>query len=190
MSYMNNDKKRSDINSSSNNIITVILMELDPRLHFVVATCIIVKGDRFLIAKRAPHEKAFPNKWTVPGGKLVLTEYKHLPKTSPSHPQWYGVLDWVLKKEVKEETGLDVAEPSLIDVVDNVELDADGRVKYHFVIVDYLVKVEGGVAKAASDADDLKWVAFGEVETYDLTASFRLFFQRNRQMLENLSSSP
>jgi len=54
----------------------------DPRLHFVVATAIIVRdlaaaargNGRYLIAKRAPHEKAFPNLWTVPGGKLVLHE--------------------------------------------------------------------------------------------------------------------
>ena len=58
-------------------------MDLDPRLHFVTATAIIAKKDsknppRFLIAKRAPHEKAFPNKWTVPGGKLVTNEDKSL----------------------------------------------------------------------------------------------------------------
>lgn len=64
---------------------------IDPRLHFVVATAIIVKDGKFLIAKRAPHEKAFPDKWTVPSGKLVLHEYNHLPKTSPTHPQWYNV---------------------------------------------------------------------------------------------------
>lgn len=67
-------------------------MDLDPRLHFVVATCIVEKDGKFLIVKRAPHEKAFPNKWTVPGGKLVLTEYEHLPKTA-GFPQWYGVVE-------------------------------------------------------------------------------------------------
>ena len=54
--------------------------KLDPRLHFVVATAIIEKGGKFLIAKRAAREIVFPNKWTVPGGKLVLSEYKNLPK--------------------------------------------------------------------------------------------------------------
>ena len=58
------------------------MAELDPRLHFVVATAIVVKDGKFLIVKRAPHEKAFPNRWTVPGGKLVLNEYKILPTTA------------------------------------------------------------------------------------------------------------
>ena len=44
----------------------------DPRLHMVAATCIVVKDGKFLIAKRHAQEKAFPNRWTVPGGKLVL----------------------------------------------------------------------------------------------------------------------
>jgi ADP-ribose pyrophosphatase YjhB (NUDIX family) len=82
---------------------------------------------------------------------------------------------------------LDVDNPSLIDVVDNVDLDEKGKVKYHFVIVDYLVNVKAGtVPQAASDAEDLRWVPFDEVEEYDLTQSFRVFFRRNRRKLENL----
>ena len=147
-------------------------------------------------------KRLYPDQPIVGVGAIMLTEAKILlekRKNMPGRGKWSvpgGLVDLgeniekAVIREVKEETCLDVAEPSLIDVVDNVELDDDGKVKYHFVIVDYLVKVEGGVLRAASDADDLKWVSFGEVESYDLTTSFRLFFQRNRQMLENLSSRP
>jgi hypothetical protein len=55
------------------------------------------------------------------------------------------------------------------------------------VIVDYIVTVKSGEPKAASDAEELKWVPFGEVEEYDLTRSFRRFFVRNKQKLENPS---
>src|SRR3989338_5558448 len=90
----------------------------DPRLHFVVTTAIIIRDGRFLIIRRAPHEIAFPDKWTVPGGKLVLHEYQHLPKTTDSHPQWYHVVDFVLRKEVKEEVGLAIEKPQyLCDLV-------------------------------------------------------------------------
>ena len=65
-------------------------MDLDPRLHFVAVTAIIEKDGKFLITKRAPNEKAFPNKWTVPGGKFVYNEYQNLPRTSPNFPQWYA----------------------------------------------------------------------------------------------------
>ena len=46
------------------------------KTHYVVATCILVKDGKFLIAKRAPTEKAFPNQWTVPGGTLEASDYK------------------------------------------------------------------------------------------------------------------
>jgi 8-oxo-dGTP diphosphatase len=88
-------------------------------------------------------------------------------------------------REVKEETGLEVDEPRLVDVVNYISLGERGAVMYHYVIIDYLVTSKGGKPKAASDADDLKWVPFYEVDKYDLTDSFRFFFQRNRQKLEN-----
>ncbi|MCJ7793544.1 NUDIX domain-containing protein [Candidatus Bathyarchaeota archaeon] len=97
-------------------------------------------------------------------------------------------LEQAVIREVKEETCLDVENPSLIDVVDNVDLDEKSKVKYHYVIIDYLVHVNGGTLKAASDAANLRWVPFDEVESYDLTASFRLFFRNNREKLSKASS--
>ena len=73
-------------------------------------------------------------------------------------------------------------------MVSNVDLDEQGKVKYHYVIIDYLVHVKSGTAKAASDAEELRWVPFQEVEAYNLTASFRLFFINNREKLEKSNS--
>jgi ADP-ribose pyrophosphatase YjhB (NUDIX family) len=91
-------------------------------------------------------------------------------------------------REVKEETGLDVEKPEHIDVVDNVVRDESGEVKYHFVIIDYFVKLKGGTMKATSDAEELRWVRFDEVEKYDLTKTFREFFKRNYRRLRELDS--
>jgi len=93
-------------------------------------------------------------------------------------------------REVREETNLKVEKPRLIDVVDSLTADEDGKIKYHFVILDYFVKLKGGTLKAADDAAELKWVKFGEVENYDLTKSFIEFFQRNREKLEKFNSCP
>ena len=82
-------------------------MEYDKnKVHYIVVTGILVKDGKYLIVKRANWEKAFPGKWTVPGGKLVLSEYEHLPKTAPNYPQWYNVVEWVLRKEAQEEVGI------------------------------------------------------------------------------------
>ena len=128
---------------------------------------IILEGDKILLEKR----KNMPSKgkWSVPGGLVELGE---------------SVENAVIR-EVKEETGLDVYEPRLVDVVTYVSMGERGAVMYHYVIIDYLVNVKGGNAKAASDAAALKCVPFNEVEEYDLTESFRQFFRRNRQKLEN-----
>ncbi len=138
-------------------------MATDPRLHFVVATCIIVNEDKFLIAKRAPHEKAFPNKWTVPGGKLVLTEYNGLPRTSPTHPQWYNVVDWVLRKEVREEVGLEIEKPEYL--CDLVFVRPDG---YPVVTLSYWAKYKSGDVTLCKDLISYMWVTLEEAKNYDL----------------------
>ena len=138
-----------------------------PKRPVVGVGAVILEGDKILLEKR----KNMPSKgkWSVPGGLVELGE---------------SVENAVIR-EVKEETGLDVYEPRLVDVVTYVSMGERGAVMYHYVIIDYLVSVKAGKAKAASDADELKWVPFNEVEEYDLTESFRQFFRRNRQKLEN-----
>ena len=138
-----------------------------PKRPVVGVGAVILEGDKILLEKR----KNMPSKgkWSVPGGLVELGE---------------SVENAVIR-EVKEETGLDVYEPRLVDVVTYVSMGERGAVMYHYVIIDYLVNVKGGNAKAASDAAALKWVPFNEVEEYDLTESFRQFFRRNRQKLEN-----
>jgi 8-oxo-dGTP diphosphatase len=140
-----------------------------PKKPVVGVGAIILDGDQILLEKRK--NSPGKGKWSVPGGLVDLGE---------------NVEDAVVR-EVKEETGLEVYEPRLVDVVDCISLGERGGVMYHYVIIDYLVTSKGGKPKAASDAADLKWVPFNEVDEYDLTTSFRLFFQRNRQKLENAS---
>jgi 8-oxo-dGTP diphosphatase len=143
------------------------LKRVYPDKPVVGVGAVIVHEGKILLEKRknAPGK----GKWSIPGGLVELAEST----------------EQAVIREVKEETGLDVEEPRLIDVVNNISSDEKGKTKYHYVIVDYLVKVRRGVPKAASDAEELKWVPFSEVEKYDLTGSFRDFFRRNRLKLEN-----
>ncbi|MEM3578958.1 MAG: NUDIX hydrolase [Candidatus Bathyarchaeia archaeon] len=141
-----------------------------PSQPVVGVGAIIVCNGKILLEKR----KGEPGKgkWSVPGGLVELGE----------------TVEEAVVREVKEETGLDVAEPELIDVVDNIVRDENGEIKWHFVILDYYVKVKGGELQAADDAEEICWVPFGEAEKYDLTKTFRSFLQRNRARLEKFDS--
>lgn len=136
--------------------------KLDPRLHFVTVTGIIYKGDKFLIVKRAAHEKAFPNKWTVPGGKLVYSEYSKLPYKT-KFPQWYHLVEWVLRKEVKEEANVEIAKPEYL--CDIVFQRPDG---FPVVTLSYFAKYKSGQAKPGKDLTDHAWVTLKEAKKYDL----------------------
>ncbi len=146
------------------------MKRLYPDQPIVGIGVVIVSEGKIVLAQRG--NEPGKGKWTIPGGLVELGE---------------SIEDTVIR-EAKEETCLDVEKPQLIDVVDNVEYDEAGKIKYHYVIVDYFVSVKSGELKAASDAVDLRWVPFDEVEKYDLTASFREFFRHNRERLEKANS--
>lgn len=144
--------------------------ELDPRLHFVVTTAVIVKGGplddardkKFLIVKRSSHEKAFPNKWSVPGGKFVLTEYQHLPKEA-EHPQWYNVAEFVIRKEVREEVNVEIEKPIFLH--DLVFVRPDG---YPVVTLVHWAQYASGEVVLDSSHSEYAWVTLEEAKSYDL----------------------
>lgn len=146
------------------------MKRLYPDQPVVGVGAVIIREGRIALIKRG--NQPAKGKWTIPGGLVELGE-------SPEQ---------AVIRETKEEVSLEVDDPKLVDVVTQVDLDETGRVKYHYVIIDYLVHVKSGTANAASDAAELHWVPLEEVENYDLTASFRLFFRHNREKLEKTNS--
>jgi len=131
---------------------------------------LIVCNGKILLEKRK--NDPGKGKWSIPGGLIELGE---------------GVEKTIIR-EVAEETGLAVDSPELVDVVDNITFDTKGQIKYHFVILDYLVQMRGGTVRAASDAAELCWVAIDDVLSYDLTKSFRQFVEGNKDRLRRFDS--
>ena len=68
-------------------------------------------------------------------------------------------LEGAVAREVREETGLIVLPGTIVNVLDRIVRDDDGRVRYHYVLVDFICAVVGGDLRAGSDADDVQWVA-------------------------------
>jgi 8-oxo-dGTP diphosphatase len=146
------------------------LKRLYPDQPVVGIGAVIICDGKIALIKRG--NEPSKGKWTIPGGLVELGES----------------LEAAVIRETKEETCLDVDSPSLVGVVDNVDIDEVGKIKYHYVIIDYLVHVKSGTIQAASDAAELRWVPSSEVEDYNLTASFRVFFRQNREKLEKANS--
>jgi mutator protein MutT len=139
-----------------------------PSQPIVGVGAIIVQEGKILLAKRG--SEPGKGKWSVPGGLVELGEK----------------LGKAVVREVKEETNLDVEVVSLIDAVDNIIRDSNGKLQFHFVIIDYLTKLKGGTLQSSSDVLDTRWVRIEEAEDYDLTSIFREFLQRNKGELEKL----
>jgi 8-oxo-dGTP diphosphatase len=111
---------------------------------------VIVQDERAVIVRRG-HEPR-KGEWSLPGGLVELGE---------------SLLD-ATRREMKEETGLDVEVGAVVEMFDRIHRDAEGRVRYHFVIIDYLCTPIGGELSAGSDADDARWITAEEIEQYGI----------------------
>ena len=129
--------------------------------HYVTVTGIVVKNGKFLIAKRAEWEKAFPNKWTVPGGKLEVLDYALRKKDTSEH--WYNVLEDLLKKEFMEEVGLEIQNIGYVTSMIYVRSD-----KIPCLIVSLYAEPKTDKIKLCPAFTDFKWVNLEEAKDYDL----------------------
>lgn len=133
-------------------------------LHRVVPTVIIYNDQgKFLLIKRSPMLKVFPSKWHCPGGGLSMDDYDHLPSTSDSHKQWYNVVEEALKREAREEAGVEIEKPEYL--LDVVFIRPDG---IPVVVLSYFAKYAGGDVKISEEAVEHVWATFEECKNYDL----------------------
>jgi mutator protein MutT len=110
-----------------------------PETPLVGVGAVVVDEGRVLLIRRG--NEPMKGHWSLPGGMLELGE---------------TLTDGVVR-EVREETGLTVEPVELIELLDRIHREGE-RVRYHYVIADYLCRVVGGALRAASDADAARWV--------------------------------
>jgi 8-oxo-dGTP pyrophosphatase MutT (NUDIX family) len=134
----------------------------DPqKAHYLVVTGILVKDGKFLITKRAPTEKAFPNQWTVPGGKLEMDDYAKRPKDTSC--QWYNIFENVLKREILEEVGLGVSNIQYLTSLSYIRSD-----NIPTIIVSLFGDPIGEEIKLCPALTEHAWVNLEEAKNYDL----------------------
>lgn len=131
-------------------------------LHEVVITAIVVKNGKYLITKRSIKEKRFPGMWTVPGGKLETDDYVNLSKDTEHY--WYNVLEQVLRKEVRGETGLEINNIEYVTSLARVHED-----KSPSLVISCVADYESGeIVLQEDETIDHAWVTLEEAKGYDL----------------------
>lgn len=131
-------------------------------LHEVAITAIIVKDEKYLITRRDKNKKRFPRMWTVPGGKMETSDYLKLPKDTEFY--WYNVLERTLRREVKEEVGIDI--DNIVYVTSLATVHAD---KNPSLVISCMADYTGGEVKLQEgETDDFRWVNLEEAKNYEL----------------------
>ncbi|MDH3702034.1 MAG: NUDIX hydrolase [Alphaproteobacteria bacterium] len=121
-----------------------------PDRPIVGVGAVIWRGDELLLIQRGKAPRY--GSWSLPGGRQELGE---------------TVRDAILR-EIREETALEVEIVGLIDVVDSLTHEADGRVRFHYTLVDFTVEWRAGKAVAGSDAAGVRWVHPDTLDDYKL----------------------
>jgi 8-oxo-dGTP diphosphatase len=112
---------------------------------------LIIEGDRILLVERG-HEP-LKGWWSLPGGVVETGER----------------LEDAARREVREETGLEVEIVCLVEIFERIMRDAAGRPEYHYVLMDYLCRPAGGELCAADDASRVRWVTEPELPDLKIT---------------------
>jgi 8-oxo-dGTP diphosphatase len=122
-----------------------------PASPLVGVGAVIVQDSRVLLVRRGT--EPLRGRWSIPGGLIELGE----------------MLREAVVREAREETGLEVEPVELVELLDRIHRE-DERVRYHYVIADYLCRVTGGALNAASDADEVRWVERTEWSSHSALA--------------------
>ena len=128
-----------------------------------VGAVILVDGKVVLIRRRY---EPLAGRWSLPGGTLELGE----------------TLETGVTREMLEETGLDIEVGPVIEVFDRIMLDDEKRVRYHFVLVDYLCWPKAGELRAGGDVDAAVLVEPDDLAQYGVTDKVKAVVARAMQL--------
>lgn len=112
---------------------------------------LVLHRNRILLVERG--KEPLKGWWSLPGGVLEVGER----------------LEEGLRREVREETGLEVKPLTIVEVFERIMPDKHGRTEYHYVLIDYLCRVTGGDLAAGDDVSRAEWIARRDLGDYRIT---------------------
>jgi 8-oxo-dGTP diphosphatase len=133
----------------------------------VLGVAAVIWNDRreILLIRRTKQPRM--GEWSLPGGKVEFGE----------------ALVPALRREIREETGLEIEIVGLAGVAEIIDDAGAGAAGAHFVLIDYAARVVSGVAVAASDAADATWVPAGDIGRYPMWDEMRRIIARSETLV-------
>lgn len=122
---------------------------------------VIFKNDQLLLVKRRFEPKA--QFWSLPGGLV----------------EWGETVEEAIIRETREECGIEIDPIRLVDVIDFIDRDERGEIRYHYVLVDFEACYLGGEVAPQSDAADARWFSPSELTEISLPEITRKFLQKH-----------
>lgn len=123
-----------------------------PDRPLVGVGAVIIQHGRVLVVRRAT--EPLKGQWSIPGGAVEVGE----------------TLRQAAAREAREETGLIVEAGEVLEVLDSIHRDAEGRAQYHYVLIDFLCLPVSGELRAASDVSEVQWVGVEELTSLGVAA--------------------
>jgi mutator protein MutT len=132
---------------------------------------VVWNGDRVLLERRG--QPPAQDSWALPGGLIELGESA----------------EEAVVREVREECGIEVRPGPILGLFEPIQREADGRVRYHFVVIDFLAFYRSGELARGDDAAEVRWVAPEDLDRYELTPLGRQMIERALAIVRAASSS-
>jgi 8-oxo-dGTP diphosphatase len=139
-----------------------------PDRPYVSIGAVIVHEGRVVLVKRRFEPLA--GQWSIPGGAVEAGE----------------TLEACVAREMAEETGFTVQVGPVVEVLDRITRDEEGRVLYHFVLIDYLCWPIGGELQAGSDVAEAVLAEPSELAQYELTEKATSVIERGLEMARDM----
>ena len=138
-----------------------------PNRPFVGVGVVVLKNENVLLIRRGQPPRM--GEWSLPGGAQSIGE----------------TVEETARREILEETGLQIQQPQFLEVVDSIIRDDHQQVRFHYTLIDYWANWESGTPVGSDDAQQAEWVTFDKLKDLGLSSKTIEVIHKARQLRES-----